>query len=207
MSKDKEAPDTKEEGKEAPKDPASLAKELEGKIKLNKILLIVANSLFTLVLCILVTGFGVIYVKVSALSDTPQDKVDQELEKINKELEDLKTFRENEITSIDAFDEKIKSLQGDKESTEAATMRQVLLDRERDYQHLVDTLRNGTESLAGMVPGSRDWVNFYKGEMDTLKQHSIRRASSMESIPSDARDSKAEAAPASPAPDKALASH
>jgi len=207
MSKDKEP----QEAKEEPKDPATLAKELEGKIKLNKILLIVANSLFTLVLCILVTGFGVIYVKVSALSDTPQEKVDRELEKINKELEDIKTFRESEVASIESFDEKIKSLQGDKESTETTTMKQVLLDREKDYQHLVDTLRNGTESLAGMVPGSRDWVNFYKGEMDTLKQHSIRRVSSMESTLPDSNDAKApvtktDVAP-SPSPEKAVASH
>ncbi len=190
----KEPQEAKEEGKEEPKDPATLAKELEGKIKLNKILLIVAISLFTLVLCILVTGFGVIYVKVSALSDAPQDKVNQALEELSKELTELKTFRADELRSIADFDEKIKNLQGDNQSTNTAIMKQVLLDREKDYQHLVDTLRSGTESLAGMVPGSRDWVNFYKNEMDTLKQHSIRRVSAMESTLPDPA--------ATPSPDK-----
>ncbi|MDD0843153.1 hypothetical protein [Pseudomonas sp. Gutcm_11s] len=40
-----------------------------------------------------------------------------------------------------------------------------LIGQENNYQHTLNALKDGMEELAGMTPGSRSWLDFYKDSL------------------------------------------
>ena len=158
-----------------PKDPATLAAELGEKLKLNRILLFVCAGLFLLTLILLGAGFALIHHRVETLANTPQEAVDQQLQGIHAELATMQSTLDKEKETLDEFDARLNTMKEESSSTRLIALKKVYLDREKDYQHMVDVLRGSTESLANMMPGQRDWVDFYNTEMEGLKKRSRAR--------------------------------
>jgi len=175
VSKDEE----KSEGEES-LDPALLLKDLQSKAQTNKFILFASVALFIITLCILATGYSVLYLKVSSLEAGSMEDVDTYVEDIQEQLASMEAYKENEVVSIIEMEEKIGLLREDYQSHKVIAMKRVFLDREADFQRLIDTLLSSTESLSAMILGSREWVEYHKQEMQALKKRSIARASAIQ---------------------------
>lgn len=184
MAKEEESTESVE-----PQDPAVLLKELESKIQTNKFILFAVAALFVMALCILITSYSVIYLKISALENVSLADTEEHIERIQKQLVEMNAYKDREIVSITEMEEKIGLLQDDYQSGKVVIMKRIFMDREADFQRLVDTLLNSTDSLSAMILGPREWVDYHKQEMHTLKKRSIARASAIQSTLPDLDDS------------------
>lgn len=52
---------------------------------------------------------------------------------------------------------------------------QVLQDQEKDFQKITQTMKNGMQDLASMLPGSRGWVHYYSEQLDDVARNSRKR--------------------------------
>ena len=59
------------------------------------------------------------------------------------------------------------------------TLRQLLIEREKDTRKLLELMGEGTASLANMAPGSREWTQHYREKLAREKQQSEQRQTSL----------------------------
>ena len=186
--------DKSEGGEEEQLDPAVVIKELESRAKNNSIMLMIALFLVIVGFCVMATGLSVVYIKVTAIEEVPEDDIESQVKKIYLQLEEIEQFKNDEILTITEFEDKINLLQDDYQSKKVIAVKKVLMDREADYQRLIESLRNSAESLSSMIMGPREWVDFYKEEMNILKKRSNSRSSVIEStLPDEVMDGEEQA--------------
>ena len=171
---------------ESQEDPATLLKSLEKKALLNKYLFIGLLSFTGILFTVMGTGMTVMYLKLSQLSEAAEAQESQPYEEqfatLEQQLMLLADFRRSELTKINAYTAQLELISSDCSVEKAAPYRDFLLSRERDFQKFIETLSEGTSSLANMNQGSRQWLEAFTAEMDALRQSSAMREKTLEKL-------------------------
>lgn len=175
-------------------DPATLLKSLEKKSLANKYLFIAVLCFTGIVFAVMATGMTVMYFKLSDLDKAAQelesDQYDEQFLALEQQLLLLADFRKSELKKIEAYTRQLNIISTDCNVEKAAPYRDFLTGREQDFQRFIDTLKSGTNSLANMNKGSRDWLDSYNTELDALKQSSSVRQVSLEKLMTNSSMSK-----------------
>lgn len=163
----------------SPEDPAAILKSLEKKALLNKYLFIAVLCFTGIVFTVMATGMTVMYLKIASLTEAAQQiedaPYDEELAALEEQLMLLADYRKSEQKKIEAYTQQLDIIANECNVEKAAPYRDFLISREQDFQQFLDALKTGTNSLANMNPGSRDWLEPYNAELATLKQSSSER--------------------------------
>lgn len=164
---------------ELSQDPAALLKSLEQKAVLNKYLFIAVLSFTGIVFTVMATGMTVMYLKIASLSEAAAERADEaydeEFTALEEQLMLLADYRKSEQKKIEAYTRQLEVIAGECSVEKSAPYRNFLVSRETDFQQFLETLKNGTNSLAQMNPGAREWLQPFNKELDTLRQSSKER--------------------------------
>lgn len=160
-------------------DPAAILKSLEKKALLNKYLFIAVLCFTGIVFTVMATGMTVMYFKIASLTAAAEEiedaPYDEELAALEEQLMLLADYRKSEQKKIEAYTRQLDIIANECNVEKAAPYRDFLVSREKDFQQFIDALKTGTNSLANMNPGSRDWLEPFNSELATLKQSSSER--------------------------------
>ncbi len=94
----------------------------------------------------------------------------------------LADFRKSELKQINAYNRQLDKIAADCDIEKTAPYRQFLVSREGDFQQFIDTLKEGTNALAKMNQGSREWLEGFNTQLNQLKQASAARASTLQNL-------------------------
>lgn len=179
------AVDDREEGA-ADKDPAVLLQQLEKKIKVNKVLMLVALVLSGLVITVAGTGMTVLSMKVSDLEQASKpdsdDPIDDQFVALEQQLILLADFRKSELKKIAAYTKQLEKIGVDCSLEKAAPYQKFLSNREQDFQQLVTTIKSGTADLAAMSQGSKKWLDLHNQTLEDLKDSSVERKAMLDKV-------------------------
>ena len=167
-------------------DPAVLLKSLHKKALLNKYLFIAVLCFTGIVFTVMGTGMVVMYLKLAELDATAQlqedDQYTEQFLALEQQLVLLADFRKSEIKKITAYTNQLEKIANDCNIEKAAPYRNFLTSREQDFQRFIEALKEGTNSLANMNKGSKEWLDAYNAELDHLKQTSAVRQSTLDNL-------------------------
>lgn len=160
-------------------DPATLLKRVEKQAKTNKLLFTVVLAISGLIITVMATGMTVMFLKLSALTSaaeaSDEDAMDEQFMELEQQLMLVADFRKSELKKIKAYTKQLDNIANDCSLEKAAPYRDFLAGREKDFQIFLTSVKSGTTSLAGMVKGSRQWLDAHNRELEELKQLSVIR--------------------------------
>lgn len=156
----------------------------EKKLRLNRILLMVSGFITLLVVAVMITGLTVLYLRVDAMTPSTEGEdgaeallVEQRFSDLESRLQALSDFRKGELRKVAEFTRQLEQVYEDCSADKTTPFKQLLIDRERDFQAFLKTMKSGTDNLSGMAKGSKAWVNQHNRELDALIEESIARQS------------------------------
>lgn len=152
---------------------------LEKKLKISRWLLYGTGGFSLVIVAILITGLIVINQRLSQLQAPLPEDLEQKFAELDQQIEDVSNFRRIELRRIDVFSDQLSALRGECNVEKTAPLNDLLVQREDDFQALAYLMISGTESLAGMVRGSRKWVDQHRESIERLIENSKARAQSI----------------------------
>lgn len=175
-----------EEGKSSDGDQEEQrAEALQKSIKINRILLIALVSLMFLVLSVLGASFMVINGQMAERREVPTEEFDEELVNLKSHLEHLVTLHNSEAQVYFDFQDTLATVKESYTHQKVNDMRQLLIDREKDHQKLLQLMEENASSLASMISGSREWTGSYSKKINDAVQLSQTREKSLKQAMAD----------------------
>ena len=175
-----------EEENQSEETPESLLKKVEKKAATNKILMIVVLSISGLLITVMATGMTVMFLRISALNEAANMDADDPMEEqfiaLEQQLMLLADFRKSELKKIAAYTKQLEKIGNECSIEKSAPYREFLASREKDFQTLLATIKEGSANLANMNQGSKKWLEPHAAALDELKQSSSLRQSTLESL-------------------------
>ena len=148
---------------------------LEKKLKISRWILYGTGIFSAIIIAILATGMIVINQRLAQLKAPLPEAMDKKFAEMDKNIEAVSNFRRIELRRIDLYTEQLAALRQECNSEKTTPLIDMLVEREKDFQTLAKQMQSGTASLAGMVRGSRDWVDQHKQSLDLLIEQSQQR--------------------------------
>lgn len=157
-------------------DPATEIAQLKKTIQLNKrlILGILAASLISF--SVLLTATGYFYVQLKAIKASPSKELQVQFDSLESNLKSLSYLLEADGHAISSYHLRINVLQEECSAAYNPERTAIFLNREQDYQKLLDEIRSGSEQLTNMTRGSRTWLKPYYQRLEKLKKRSTHRS-------------------------------
>jgi hypothetical protein len=175
--------DDEEEGNEAEAE----VKDYEKRIHSNRLILFAGIFLSCTVLCIMVTGLLVLFMRVSEIAPADGEPsaeilaMEERFATLERQLGALSDFRKGELKKVAAFTNRLEMVYADCSSEKTAPFKDLLISREKDFQALLKTISGGTRDLSGMVKGSKNWVNQHNKKLQLLIDSSVERQAALNS--------------------------
>lgn len=167
---------------------------LEKARRLERIILLVMAALLAIILASWLT-WGL----MSLFGEEEQAISRSELEALREQLVTLQTQvanQELQVAQLDALarNQPGPSAPGDDDRQSLQQVAMILIAQEQSFQHSLAALKNGMRDLAGMIAGSRSWLDDYNEALDKSLAESQTRVKQLQQWASDSGASPADQA-------------
>ena len=159
-----------------PLDPIEELKQLKNTVRLNKIFLLITLAISMVCISVLLTATAYFYKQLSAITTPPPSPFEQQIQNIEKNLKSLSKLQEADSNAITSYHLRVNRLQEECNAFYSPQRIQLILQREQDYQQLLDEIITGTQQLADMSKGTYNWLPRYHSRLEALKTRSQNRS-------------------------------
>lgn len=156
------------------KQEQELAK-LQASLKTNRRLLHGMLAVAAIIVSVLITSLIVVSVQLSGRRDVPTEEFAAELETLRMHLKHLVELHNAEAKVYFDFQDRLDELEQLYSHEDVNQLRRSLTERERDHRKLLALMAESTNSLALMMPGSREWTRAFGEEISAAAKLSDER--------------------------------
>jgi hypothetical protein len=150
-------------------------KKLEKAIKTNRTMFFSLLVCAAVIISILITSVLVINFQLANRREVPAEEFADLLAELDKHLVHLSAIHNSEAKVYFEFQDSLADIKTLYQHEKINELRQLLVEREKDSRKLLDLMAEGTNSLANMAPGSREWTKAFSQKVIAEKQQSQTR--------------------------------
>ena len=161
-------------------------KKLQKAIKTNRTMLFSLLVCAAVIISILITSVFVINLQLSNRREIPSEEFADLLLELDTHLKHISAIHNSEAKVYFEFQDSLDEIKALYQHEKINELRELMIAREKDNRKLLDLMAEGTQSLARMSPGSRDWSTAYEKKTSAEKLKSQQREKNlMESMKED----------------------
>jgi hypothetical protein len=147
------------------------------RINLNRWLLIIALVISVGVTIIASVSIYLLYSNVPDFEQASNSEAAllKRIEELEQTATRLAAFKGDELTKLQEVSEKTSSVASQCSGGFSGDMLEVMIQREQDFQVLVDSVATSATELASMTRGTREWLVAHDAALRALREKSVKR--------------------------------
>lgn len=147
------------------------------RININRWLMIVALVISVGVAIIASVSVYLLYSNVPDFDQAANGEAAllKRIEELEQTANRLAAFKGDEMAKLQQVSEKTSSLASQCSGNFNGEMLQVMMQREQDFQVLVDSVATSATELASMTRGGREWLVAHDAALRALREKSVKR--------------------------------